>query len=221
MISGRYLKYTWDQIDSFALCVTQAVANNGHLVFNGRLAYTGVNQINLVDYVGYSRNLTFSSPDNLSAIQLHITGTQNGATIQETIAGPNANTVDTTNFFDTINSITISGGNVARISVGTGDKGAFKLIGSNSNALANISILYQIPNAQARYHIYYTTTDIAGNGKLYNDLIALNYLKSFSGAEVDANYYTLNEPYLYLYCSINSEVTAQDPIIDLIYYEPK
>ncbi len=225
-MQGRYLKYRWDTVNASALCVTQAVANGDNLIFNGALRSTGINNnsVNFVDYLGYSRSLLFTSPHNLSDITFHIKGTQNGGTISESITGPDGTTnfVDTVNFFDTVQSITVTGGNIDisdGIRVGTGAKGAFKLIGSSSNIPANISMVF--PAGEASYNIYYTSEKIAGNGTKFNDLISQNRFKSLAGIQTDPNQFSTDEPYLYLYCSINTAVTLGDPIIDLIYYEPK
>jgi hypothetical protein len=55
---------------------------------------------------GYSRNLVFSSTDNLSAANITINGTQNGMGVSETLTGPNVGIVESVKFYDTITSIT-------------------------------------------------------------------------------------------------------------------
>lgn len=226
-MQGRYLKYRWDKVNLGALCVSQTVADGDNLIFNGVLGSTGINNnsVNFVDYLGYSRSLVFASSHDLSGITFHIIGTQNGGTISESIAGPNGsapNYVDTVNFFDTVQSITVTGANIDisdDLIVGTGGKGAFKLIGSSSNLPASISMI--LPANGANYNIYYTLAKIAGNGMKFDDLIAKNYLEPFTGEQTDSNQFTTDAPYLELYCSIDTIATVSDPIIDLIYYEPK
>lgn len=218
-MQGRYLKYTWDKIDTSALCTVQTVANGGGLVFNGKLAYTGINQINFVDYLGYSRTLTLSSPNNLSAVQFHITGIQNGGTVSEIINGPNATTIDTPNFFDVVTSITVSGGNATNISVGIGAAGGFKLIGSNSNKPASVSVIFHDEAQNAKYEIYYIPSKIEGNGIKLADLSS--YLFPFVPPTTASGTYQTEKNYYYLFCLIESQTTATDPIVDFIYYEPK
>jgi len=208
------------------LCVPQTVADGDNLIFNGVLGATGINNnsVNFVDYLGYSRSLVFASPHDLTGITFHIIGAQNGGTISEIVDAPTPanNTVTTVNFFDTVKSITVIGGDIDisyNLIVGTGAKGAFKLIGSNSNIPANISMV--LPAGEANYNIYYTSEKIAGNGAKFTDLISQNYFKSLTGVQTDPNQFLTDAPYLYLYCTINTEATSSDPIIDLIYYEPK
>lgn len=58
---------------------------------------------------GLAHQLSLTSAANLSAINITLTGTDaDGKVISETIAGPNANTVETTKFFKTLTAVSAS-----------------------------------------------------------------------------------------------------------------
>jgi hypothetical protein len=68
---------------------------------------------------GISRNVSLTSTNNLSGVNFTITGVLNGSSVSEIIAGPNNNTVYTTQLFDVIVSVSVNAA-VSNVSVGTG-----------------------------------------------------------------------------------------------------
>lgn len=70
-----------------------------------------------------ARVISIASTGNVSAVNFTIAGTYNGLTVSQTIAGPNATTVYTTQFFNTVNSITFNANVTSATNVGTGNAG--------------------------------------------------------------------------------------------------
>lgn len=102
------------------ICLSQTVASATTLTLNGAKAGTTLD---------FSRKLDLVSAGNLSAVNFTIVGTDaNGRSISEVKSGPNANTVQSVNYYSTITSITTSatmGG--VNITVGTSDDLATKM----------------------------------------------------------------------------------------------
>lgn len=85
--------------------------NSINLTLNGSLV--GINgQVSFISN-GYASGLSFTSGLNVSTSTFTIVGTYNGLIIQESLTGPNNNTVYTNNLFHTIISISATGGGVA------------------------------------------------------------------------------------------------------------
>jgi hypothetical protein len=83
-------------------------------------------------FLNLARKLTLSSPDDLSAVDFLITGTdQFGNPLSEILAGPNNNTVTTVNQYHTILSIG-AGGLYTNLSIGIGSTGTFQWIKVNT-----------------------------------------------------------------------------------------
>lgn len=107
----------WLPPDTQAIALTQTLAGAGSLTLNGTLAQGGT-----VDFHGFARVVSLTSANNLSAVNFTVTGSVNGASVSETLAGPNNTTVETANIFDGVTSVTSS--NAANgISIGTGTTG--------------------------------------------------------------------------------------------------
>ena len=70
-----------------------------------------------------ARVISITSTGNVSAVNFTITGTYNGLSVSQTIAGPNATTVYTTQFFNTVDSITFNANVTSATNVGTGNAG--------------------------------------------------------------------------------------------------
>lgn len=113
--------YNWPLPDTQAICLTQSRTGSGALIVNGFLTINDVQPGNAI-FPGITRTVSLKSVNNLSAINVTINGTLNGAPQSETRAGPNNNTVETTKIFDSVTSVTTSG-TVTAMSVGSGTKG--------------------------------------------------------------------------------------------------
>jgi hypothetical protein len=70
-----------------------------------------------------ARVISITSTGNVSAVNFTITGTYNGLPVSQTIAGPNATTVYTTQFFNTVDSVTFNTNVTSATNVGTGNAG--------------------------------------------------------------------------------------------------
>lgn len=101
------------------------------LTLNGSLVgITG--QVSFISS-GYASGLSFTSGLNVSTSTFTIVGTYNGLIIQESLVGPNANTVYTNNLFHTIISISATGAGVANaFTIGSNYNVAVVLTDGNS-----------------------------------------------------------------------------------------
>jgi hypothetical protein len=111
--------YNWIAADNAAIALLQTAGAAGSVLLNGTLS---VSNNPIVTLPGMVRKLSLTSANNLSAIIFTITGTANGHSVNETIFGPNANTVQTVNYYDSVTSITSNAGFTA-LSVGIGQTG--------------------------------------------------------------------------------------------------
>lgn len=136
--------YKWPVQNMQAVCKTQDVAAGKELILNGMMAVTGSADISFIR-AGFSRSVSISSTNNLAGATFTVIGIQNGGRIEENIAGPNTNTIYTTEIFDVITSVSVDN-NVTNVQVGTGDTGFLPLI----NASPNFSVL-NIRNTNGLY----------------------------------------------------------------------
>lgn len=70
-----------------------------------------------------ARVISITSTGNVSAVSFTIAGTYNNLPVSQTITGPNATTVYTTQFFNTVDSITFNANVTSATNVGTGNAG--------------------------------------------------------------------------------------------------
>jgi hypothetical protein len=112
--------FNWLAPDTQAVCATQTLAGAGNLTLNGTLSGTGFNPI--VTFEGISRVVSITSTNNLSAVSFTIAGTYRGATVSATRVGPNNTTVQTTQLFDSVTSVSTNAA-AAAVSIGTGTTG--------------------------------------------------------------------------------------------------
>jgi hypothetical protein len=156
------------------VCLIQDTTGNVNLVLNGNLASNGS-----VSFItnGYSRQISFSSANDLSASTFTIYGSQNGVPIVETVAGPNAGVVYSVNIYDVINVITSSNA-VSAISVGSGYNGFFQLITPVISGITNLNYNFTLGATHSSNVIgttvYGTLTNIVNTGFTFSDIIANN-----------------------------------------------
>ncbi len=124
---ARPAVFTWPVPSNNSIALTQD-ASLSPLILNGSLVnYTQAPYFAV--FPGISRVVTLTSTDDLSASSWIITGTLNGATVTQTVTGPNNTTVASTKVFDTVTSVTLEGALlgdpdvVTHLSVGTGTTG--------------------------------------------------------------------------------------------------
>jgi hypothetical protein len=114
-MSSAPIEYNWISANTTYIAAVQSLGGAGSMVLNG--SNVGPFQI-----PGMIRAVSLTSLNNNSAVNFTITGTVNGRTLSQTIAGPNANTVETTTVFDVITSITTNGA-INAVSAGIGHTG--------------------------------------------------------------------------------------------------
>jgi hypothetical protein len=111
--------YNWIAADNAAIALLQTAAAAATVTLNGTLS---VSTSPVVVLAGMVRKLSLTSANNLSAVTFTITGTANGRSVTETIFGPNATTIQTVNYYDSVISITSNAAFTA-LSVGIGQTG--------------------------------------------------------------------------------------------------
>jgi hypothetical protein len=109
--------YRWPVPDTQAICSPQSIAGAGNLILDGNLAESGG-----VVFDAFSRSISLTSNQDLSAVNFTITGTLNEQPVSQVIVGPTSNTVSTTQFFDSVTKISTSAA-ADPIEVGTGATG--------------------------------------------------------------------------------------------------
>lgn len=121
---GRPAVFTWQALDTAAVCALQTKAAAGNLRLNGTQVLLTPNGVPYVIFPGQSRIISLTSTANLSGVNFTVLGVYLGRPLSETIAGPNNNTVTTAGLFDSITSISVSAAVATNVSVGTGAIGA-------------------------------------------------------------------------------------------------
>lgn len=121
-------QYTFAASDTAAICALQTTAGAGSFLINGTLADPNIpagQAGRVVLSGGFGRVITLTSAGNISGVNFTIAGTDvYGRAVSSTIAGPNANTVATTQEYLTVTSVTVNGAVGTNTSVGTGTVGS-------------------------------------------------------------------------------------------------
>lgn len=152
---SRPVTIQWPVASTTAVCLSQALGAAGSLVINGTLSFAGV-----ATFPNIERIVTLTSAGNDSGVNFTITGTLQGSVVSETIAGPNANTVSTTQKFTTVTSVTVNGALVANASVGTGLTGSTVWIQSDYYRTNNALAVAVIVTAAVTYTFETTFDDV-------------------------------------------------------------
>lgn len=113
---------TWLRANTTAVSALHTALVAGSLAIDGSMA--GNAGVAGVSFVGLKqfRVISLTSASNNSAINFTINGTYFGKAVSQTISGPNANTVSTTQLFETVTSITYDGA-ITAVSAGIGATG--------------------------------------------------------------------------------------------------
>jgi hypothetical protein len=111
--------YTWSEASTTAVAKLQTLAAAGSLLINGSLV-TGTSGV--ASFGNVSRTVSLTSVNDLAAVNVTIVGTYQGAVVTSTIAGPDDNTVYTTQLYDTVTGISVSAA-VTALSAGSGTTG--------------------------------------------------------------------------------------------------
>ena len=170
---SQFYEYNWPALSTNGIAVFHVTTANTPLVLNGSYVNKTNGQINFIDS-GIVPRITLNSAANISAINFTITGYQNGVFISETLAGPNANTVTSTNCFDIVQSIIPNTTGVNTVQVGVGSTGYFPIILLNTAKQNTSSINYALNMVAAAanpatYQVFLSLKNNLGMGK-YDDL---------------------------------------------------
>lgn len=170
---SRYLNYVFPAGNTQDVCLTQTLAGAGNLALNGNLANSIHSQVSFIER-GYSRNVSLTSANDLSARQFTITGTQNGVHITENIVGPNANTVYSVESYDVIQSILVDGA-AAAVSIGTGHSGFVVVDVNLEKDVINCALSVSNPNATINTTLFGTYNDLSATKRTYADLVSSDF----------------------------------------------
>lgn len=171
----RKLSYIFPAGNTQDICATQQQnVGDGALILNGNLVDPLTHTVSFMTR-GYSRQVSITSTNDLSAINFTVKGTQNGVPITEIIGGPGgpANpTVYTDETFDIVTSITPSAPIVTpnTVSVGTGWKGFFPLITINpwpKEINYSISVSPLVAGSAAQAAVYGSLDKLFYNGRTF------------------------------------------------------
>jgi hypothetical protein len=127
--------FNWPAPTTQAISQTQSLGEAGDLMINGSLASGGT-----VAFQGFARAASLTSANDLSAVSFIISGTINGLSIEDTINGPNANTVESDLIFDTITNVSINS-SVTDVSVGTGTTGRTGWFRHNHQSICPVFVI--------------------------------------------------------------------------------
>lgn len=179
---STYLKYVFPAANTQDLCLVQNTTGMMNLILNGNLADN--NYDNEISFIarGYSRQVSFTSTNDLSGATFTIIGIQNGVLITENVTGPNNNTVYSAQIYDVVTFVTVNTA-VAAIQVGTGHSGYFPLVNINlttSPINYTISLGSLFATNRINTMIHSTLDNISQNGSTYTDIIANNISTLFT-----------------------------------------
>jgi hypothetical protein len=166
-------QYIFPDANTQDVCLIQDTTGMVNLILNGNLASSG--SVSFISN-GYSRQVSFTSVNNLSGATFTIYGTQNGVAINEVVTGPNDDTVYSTLVYDVVTVITSSAA-VSGVSVGSGYNGFFQLISPNitgSYLNYNFSLGSTFGTNIIGTTVYGTLDNIVNNGTTFANIITNN-----------------------------------------------
>lgn len=114
-------------VDPNGVFENQTLGSAGNFNLNG----IGVTNSEWVSPDGFAKKIGFSSSGNISSVNFVISGYEDKnktIAISETIAGPNANTVETTNYFYSIQTISANGAVATNVEAGPVDEAVSQII---------------------------------------------------------------------------------------------
>lgn len=142
---GQPAQFTFPALSTTSICSAQTTAGAGSFVLDGPLldpAVFSVNGTRRVILPGIQRVVSLTSAGNISGVNFTITGLDSrGVAVTQTLAGPNANTVETTQEYSVILTVTVNAAVGTGTSVGTGSTGTTRWWKNNMNiAPANLAL---------------------------------------------------------------------------------
>jgi hypothetical protein len=147
-----------------AICGSQTTAGAGNLLINGTLATGGVATLAAQQIIG------ITSAGNDSAVNFTITGTDDqGRVISQTIAGPNANTVQTTLNYRTVTQIAVSAAVASAVTVDTlGIGGSQEIPLDRYLNPFNVSLAALLLSGAANFTVQFTLDNVFGGSGPFN-----------------------------------------------------
>ena len=143
---ARPIQITFPAADADGICLAQTTAGATPLIINGALKDLPATMQQVTRAVmgaGIERTVSLTvSGASLAGVNFAIVGTDvEGASVSETLVGPNNNTVYTTAHYNTVTSITPDAAVGTAVSAGSGTTGHTAWLMSNVNiAPANLSV---------------------------------------------------------------------------------
>lgn len=126
-----------EDVDADGICASQTPSGAGNLTINGAFASGGAVTFD------YPRQVSITSAGNDSGRTYTVTGTDpDGYPLTETITGPNATTVEGSEYFATVAQVAIDGAAAGANTVGTVDEISTQTIplDHKSDVAANINV---------------------------------------------------------------------------------
>jgi hypothetical protein len=123
---ARTIEFSFPAADADGICASQTLAGAGALTIDGALldraaTMRGVTRVKLP---GIQRVVSLTSAGNLAAVNFTVTGYDLfGKAVTQTLAGPNANTVATSEEFHIITGVSADDAVGSAVTVGTGSTG--------------------------------------------------------------------------------------------------
>lgn len=148
--------FTWPTPNSAAITASAGYPQ-GLLPLNGALANPNVPGI---VFQGYSRVASVTSTANIAAVNFTINGIYNGQAVQDVITGVNISTVQGTQLFDSITSVSTDS-IVGNASVGIGQTGHTHWYLADFNKLISNFAFQAIATATINYSLICTLQDVS------------------------------------------------------------
>lgn len=219
--------YKWPVVNLQAVCKTQDADEGYNLILDGTMSVAGASQISFIR-AGFSRSISISSDQNLSAVRFTVTGIQNGAgIIKNNIIGPDNGTVYVDEIFDVITSVTVSVGNAVNVQVGTGKQGFLPLLNVDP-AFSRFNIRHtngsyalsaRVPEDTIIFDIYTTLENIDDNGiPLENQLDHFFPVGAITNRQTSILYQN-NELANYLLLYVKDTLVPETGSLEFIYMQ--
>lgn len=158
------------QSDDDGICALQSASSGGEqsLILNGALVSDGVASLTNADHL-----ISITSGSNNSSIAFTISGKDyRGQSIEETLAGPNNTTVNSTYYYRSVSSIKVSGDTTNTVKVGVSGKCVSDLATFDTlQKVFSVSFEVEVPTSPTpnlTYSVINTMDDIQVNNPLGN-----------------------------------------------------
>jgi len=205
----RPATFSFAASDTAAICALQTTAGSGSFTINGTLAnannpYGQANRASITG--GFGRVISLTSAGNISGVNFTVAGLDiYGRSVTETRSGPNANTVNTTQEFWVVTSVTVNGAVGTNTSVGTGSTGSSRpYLGGVFTAPANYA-LYGVVGSTISWTVQDSPTDIETlliSGGAPSSITWINHPTLAAQTATASSNYAF--PVRYVRCVINS-----------------